>query len=239
MKLEETLNGGYPGLYEEVVTDDIYKIRDVDDIVSINDPNYVHVKGHKGIKFKPDIILDLGANIGIFSRYAQELFPKANLIAVEPDEKNFNILKDHTKGALINKAIGSGSIYHYPNAKNGAMEVYVSKSMAFDLPYLKKETSPAQVESLMITDLKKYIKKGDKVLCKIDIEGNETVIFDDPDSVAMLKTFDYIAIELHYYASTEAKSKKIRDLSDKLFTEFKKTHKTLDENIHFYATKKK
>ena len=39
------------------------------------------------------LILDLGANIGLMSLYFAKNWRKAHIIAVEPDERNFRLLK--------------------------------------------------------------------------------------------------------------------------------------------------
>lgn len=239
--LEESLNGGYAGLYGEVVTADVYHIRDVADIVSINDPNYVHEKGHpQGFNFIPDVVLDLGANVGIFSRYARTQFPSALIVSVEPNQSNCSVFKQFTSDdriILIEKGIGKNNLYRVPNALNGAMEVYLSEGAGF----AEKELSgygKTSIGSVMLMDLKRYIKDGDRVLLKLDIEGNETVIFSDADSMAMLKTFGYIAIELHYYAATFEKNTKVKEITDAALAELSETHNTRYDGIYFYATKK-
>ena len=77
-KLEESLNGGYKGLYGEVVDRDEYHLRDLADVVSINDPKFIHDPGHpRGFNFIPDVVIDLGANVGVFpgtpENYSQRL----------------------------------------------------------------------------------------------------------------------------------------------------------------------
>lgn len=241
MSLDKSLNGGYKGLYGEVVTDDIYHMRDVSDIVSINDPSHIHEKGHaKGFNFIPDVIFDLGANVGIFSRYARTLFPDALIVSVEPDDSNCEVFRNFTndpKIILLQKAIGNGKIFRCIAAKNGAMEVYISEGIGFGKKYLTNQIS-TDVESIMITDLKKYIKPSDKVILKLDIEGNETVIFSDKASMEMLKAFDYIAIELHYYASDGNKLDEVVKITNEALDSFKDTHDIHYEHIYFYATKK-
>jgi hypothetical protein len=117
-----TLTQEYESLRGEIVDSDIYHMRDVEDIVSINDPNFVHVKGHKRpFYFEPNCIIDLGANIGLFSRYASELFPDALVVAVEPDKINietFRSLTNNDKILLVEKAIGSGKVWKSNNSKN-------------------------------------------------------------------------------------------------------------------------
>lgn len=241
MILEESLKGGYNGLYGEVVTGDVYHLRDVADVVSINDPTFIHEKGHpRGFNFIPDVILDLGANVGIFSRYARTLFPNALIISVEPDASNCEVFRSFTndpKIILLQKAVGKGKIFRCGVPINGAMEVYVSEGPGYSARDLKSY-SATDIDSLMLTDLKKYIAHGNKVLLKLDIEGNETVIFSDKSSMDLLRTFDYIAIELHYYASDGVKRDKVINQTAEVLESLNVTHNIRYDHIYFYATKK-
>jgi len=242
MELEKSLgiNGEYDALYGEVVTYDMYRMRDVADIVSCNDPTFVHVAGHASlINFKPDVIFDLGANVGIFSRYARTLFKDALIVSVEPNPDNCTIFRQNTADdntILLECAIGSGNMYHISGA-NGAMEVYLSEGPGYSKKDLQsyKLTS---IKSLMLTDLKKYIKDGDKIVMKLDIEGNETVLFNDPPSIEMFKTIDYLAFEMHYFSNDGTKSKSVLDITNKFFDILEQTHNILKDGVYFYAVKR-
>lgn len=239
MKLEESLNGNYASLYGEVVTEDIYHVRDLEDVVSINDPEHIHRKGHKRrFNFTPDTVIDLGANVGIFSRYAKSLWPDALVVSVEPNPANCAVFLEHTDiltAVLIQRAIGYGRIYQCKDAANGAMEVYLSEGPGYDQADLNT-LKPTNVEAIMLTDLKGYVRG--KTLLKIDIEGNETVIFNDRPSMALLKTFDYICMELHFYAADVKKYPIMHMKTFQGLTELAETHDTFLDNIYFYATKK-
>lgn len=119
MELIRALKGNYPQLFAEVVTCDQYRL--------------------KTVNFIPDVVIDLGANIGIFSRHCRTLFPNALIIAVEPSADNCSVFREHTndeKIILINKAIGTGNIFHCPNPANGAMEVFLSEGPGYGIGYL-------------------------------------------------------------------------------------------------------
>lgn len=249
MELAQSLgpNGEYDSLYGEVVTYDVYHVRDVENIVSCNDPNYVHWHGHAGIGFVPDTVLDLGANVGIFSRYAETLWPDADVIAVEPNPTNCEVFREYTFGRLgfnskkiklIEAAIGSGRLYRCVGAVNGAHESYLSYGLGYNnLAFLTSATQLQDtIPSMMLTDLKKYCKG--KVLLKLDIEGNETIIFNDPASMDLLKTFEYIAIELHYFANDGAQLEGVKAKTAEVLESLKETHNTRFDHIYFYATKK-
>jgi FkbM family methyltransferase len=48
-----------------------------------------------------DLIIDIGANLGYFSKYAAELFPKATIIAIEPTLESFQYLVKNLMGLPI------------------------------------------------------------------------------------------------------------------------------------------
>lgn len=248
MNLQQSLgmNGEYDALYGEVVTYDVYHVRDVPNKVSCNDPTYVHWHGHSGIGFIPDTVLDLGANVGIFSRYAHELWPDANIIAVEPNPDNCRVFREFTfdkptKIILIETAVGSGQMYRFQGVVNGAHESYLShgigyNKLAFDELNRIGITRDSNVPALMLTDLKKYC--SGKVLLKLDIEGNETIIFNDPDSMELMKTFEYICMELHYFANDGSQLESVKTKTAEALESLKETHNTRFDHIYFYATKK-
>lgn len=222
-KMEDLLNGGYGGLYGEVVDEDTYKLKE--------------------IKFKPDVVIDIGANVGIFARYSRELFPDALIICVEPDVDNFKNLIHFTPSnniVFINKAIGQGVIYRTPDAPNGAHESYVSEGMGFDNSDLNK-LSKIGTECIMIDEIiKTYVKEGYRVILKIDCEGAENLIFAHKESMDAMKFIDYIVIELHFCVSINNHSliKQMTETNIIGTLALTKTHNCDYDHIYFYATKK-
>lgn len=237
----------YQGLYGEIVTEDIYRMRDTPDVVSVNDSSYVHWKGHKrGFDFTPDIIFDLGANIGIFSRYCRELFPNCTVIAVEPDVNNikeFKRLTNDKRIILEEKAIGQGQVWKHHGALNGAHECYTSEG---NLGYREdREGEKVEVESIMLGGIGgltwNYLPQSSlplRYVLKLDIEGNETVLFDDAHSMQAIKLFDYIVMELHWNGQDAEDVPKVREKTLWALDELRKTHNVEYEHIYVYATKK-
>lgn len=229
MKLEETLNGGYLGLYDEVVVSDTYRIKE--------------------LKFVPDLIIDMGCNIGIFTRFARSLFPNAFIVSVEPNEENIEIAKHFTpeddKILFINKAIGKGQIYHGLTAANGSGETYLSSGLGYPKDKMDAAADDrlgiekSYVKTIMPAELiSKFAKPGDKVLVKIDVEGAENSIFSDPGSMAALRKVDYLCMEIHRYALTGIEWQEVQDITKEALDSFKDTHFTELDGVHFWATKK-
>ena len=236
MNLKESLSGGYAGLYGEVVETDVYEMRDVEDIVSINDPLFIHVKGHKrGFDFIPDVIFDLGANVGIFTRYCHDLFPDAKIIAVEPHPENFKYLPTDL-AICINKGIGAGRLWRGTGAVNGSGESYVSNVTGFDEIMRSDSHIPVSIESITLKKLfDEFVLPGHKVIVKMDIEGGENALFEDEESVKCLLNADYVAMEIHNYALSGKDVPAVEKLTSSILERFEKTHDCKLNHIYFYA----
>ena len=230
-RLEDTLNGGYGGLYGEVVTCDTYRLRQME--------------------FKPDIIFDIGANVGIFSRFARSLFPNARIIAVEPDPENAAHFRKFTQDPnthLMEYALGSGQIFHGTTAVNGAHETYLSVGgLGYPDKLVREATAAAasnimvlsNVPSLLLTEiLEQYWKPGTKALLKVDCEGAENCIWQHKPSMKALSQIDYIAMELHDYALTSDDRVKVLEETNKALHALEQTHICTREGVNFWATKK-
>lgn len=176
----------FRGLYGNVVTADCYGLRT--------------------LGFEPDVILDLGANVGTFARFARSLFSSSTtkIVCVEPGERNFAFLKHLTEPdpnmVFVNKAIGEGNVFKALNTLNGAHEVYFGDGSPSVAEYTKDPASyvPCKVESVMLDRLvAEYCPPAARFMVKIDIESAERVVLDDPASVDVLSRADCFAIELH------------------------------------------
>lgn len=224
MNIEELWDGAYKGLYGEVVTEDIYRIRQ--------------------LKFIPDVIFDLGANVGTFSRFARELFPESTIIAVEPDDQNIEYFHRFNESLVYSiiiyqGAIGSGEIFRCNGAVNGAHEVYASKGLGFEHLEESDLINEANVQPIILEKFcKNWIRENEKYMLKIDIEGAETHIFEHEPSMEVLRNADYIAMELHYHALDGDQLEKVKEFTLNKLDSLKETHYT--EHVHpmFYATKK-
>jgi FkbM family methyltransferase len=143
------------------------------------------------VKFTPDVILDCGAHIGIFSLLARSTFPGARLTAYEPNPRNVRrircqISRNDLDMDLVESAVSietkrlffkagrnshAGVLLH-DGSKKGTYEVPV-----IDLPAALKQMQPASL------------------LLKMDVEGEERSIL--PALVPILPRQSALFFETH------------------------------------------
>ncbi len=224
--LEETLNGGWPGLYGEVVTQDTYRIKQID--------------------FVPDLVIDLGGNVFTFTRYVAELFPEALIVVVEPHEENFihgqKFTPENKNIIALNKAIGTGQLYHATGAKNGSGECYLSEGLGYENVDIENSNleKADHIQTVMIDELyNEYFREGDKVLLKLDIEGAENIIWGHEPSMEILAKIDFLTAEIHTYASDGGQLVGVKDKTAEAIERLSITHDIERDGVHLYATLKK
>lgn len=218
--LEQSLNGGYKGLYGEVVTEDTYRLR--------------------SLTFIPDVVFDFGGNVGIFARYAQSLWPSATIISVEPHPENIAVYKHYTKGTiLIEKAIGVGELWHPKGAPNGAHESYLSTGLGYEGMDKADNIEAANVPTIMPDEIiNEYMKPGMKSVLKLDIEGAENCLWSHSASIQAMQRIDYLCFELHYFALTgKLKDEVVKQTMEAMHI-FAQTHDIEMDHIYVWALKK-
>ncbi len=107
----------------------------------------------------------------------------------------------------------------------------------FDIRVERGVYYETDVETIMLTDLREYL--FGKVLMKVDIEGAENTIFFDQDSVELMKTFEYIAMELHFYAETAVGVVEVKEKTYAVLDELKQTHEVRHEHPFVYIKKRR
>lgn len=143
--------------------------------------------------FTPKIIIDAGANIGFTSLFFAKRYPTVRIISLEPDQKNFELLKKNTLGyqnitpiqaALWNKK-GTIEIMDRGYGVRGFM---VENSISINTVFSMPSTTLAE----LILEFK--IQKID--ILKMDIEGSEKEVFS-VDTEKWLPITKCLVIELH------------------------------------------
>lgn len=133
---------------------------------------------------RPEQILDLGGNIGMFAHWAHRTWPGARITSFEPDPANLAVfrtsLTDDLPIELVEAAAATTSGHAVLAAGSGA-----GRSVAFsDVPVAGSMPAVDIFEHLVVADL-----------VKMDIEGGEWPILSDP-RLSSLRDITWV-IEFH------------------------------------------
>jgi len=146
--------------------------------------------------FRPQVILDIGANIGISATLFAERFPAATIHAIEPVDSNFDMLKRnaelrpsiHPHQLALADKDGTMEMMRSDNERNfGGFSFYSAGSQAAERFSVATATPSSFLQSV-------GVKTVDMI--KIDTEGAEYPILTafDPE---MLAKVTWITGELH------------------------------------------
>lgn len=141
-------------------------------------------------------IIDLGANIGLSSVWFLTHFPNASVLAVEPDEENFEVLKKNIaafgdRAQAIRAGVWSDETWlkmserTYRDGQHWARQVVECN-----------ENEPSAFRAVSLPGLMKRLNASRISILKVDIEGAEAKVFEAA-SKNWLGQIDTIAIELH------------------------------------------
>ena len=143
----------------------------------------------------PLIIVDAGANIGMATLYFAQTYPKATIIAIEPEHSNFKILERNCAG-LPNLILVEGALWS--ECRTLVIQDLRAEKWAFSVAESVKEPSvdSQQVKSVTVPGiLRDYgIERID--ILKLDIEGAERELFRT-GAESWLGSVRQIVIELH------------------------------------------
>lgn len=144
---------------------------------------------------EPKAIVDLGANIGLSIRLWRELFPRARVIAVEPDPVNLGLCRRNNPGddavTLVQACVAAR-----------AGRVHLDRSGP---PWSYRMTTAglADTESLSMTDLlRRHLPDGPVDLLKCDIEGAECEVFSE--CAPWIDRVRHLVVEVHTPYSVSA-----------------------------------
>jgi FkbM family methyltransferase len=138
------------------------------------------------------LIVDLGANIGLFSVNALRLAPKAKVHSFEASGDTFGILKANQE---LNPSL-DWTVYRYALWKEDGFVEFGNSEASTNSRIGSSIGQPERVPSLSLESLMEKILGGKRVrLMKIDIEGAETGFIAGKEN--LLSQVDNIVIELH------------------------------------------
>lgn len=144
------------------------------------------------VKIHPKLIIDGGANCGYACLWYMLQYPQAKIIAIEPEQSNFEILEQNTKKYKNIERIQAGiwnkntylKIVDRGYGKWGFMTEEVSENDAYDL------------KAITIDKILKQSEHNTIDILKLDIEGAEKEVFSS-NYEHWLKKVKILIIELH------------------------------------------
>jgi FkbM family methyltransferase len=143
----------------------------------------------------PGLIIDCGANVGYSSAYLLSRFPRAQLIAVEPDPGNFDLLQRNLRAFGARARAYQTAIWSHTTRLTLATQEFRDGA---EWSRHVRECGPGEA-GFDALDLGTILARSGQpriALLKMDIEGAEAVVFSR-NFESWLGKVDHIAIELH------------------------------------------
>jgi FkbM family methyltransferase len=160
-------------LFKELIVSDSYRIRQF-------------------IKAGVDTIIDIGANVGMFSIMARVLYPLAHIIAIEPCQATYDMLVKNVKHfniETVKAALGNGSIVQLSEHGNSGKNMFIP-------------TNGTHTEMIQSTPLEvfasKYLKNSKRFILKIDCEGGEACMLYSKAATKVIKKSFFTTMEVHF-----------------------------------------
>jgi FkbM family methyltransferase len=146
-----------------------------------------------------DVIVDVGANIGIFTIQAAQINPKARIAAFEPFPENFECLSRN----IINFGLKNVALHTHAVSSNYEQGLIVETGdRSLDHQLIKESEKTSEMVKCTLVNVIPLegifdIIDTEKIsLLKVDIEGAEQDVFEST-SENTLNRIDRIAIEYH------------------------------------------
>jgi FkbM family methyltransferase len=124
------------------------------------------------IPIDPEIILDLGANVGYASVFFANRFPTAKIFAVEPDESNFTTAQKNL-APYKNVQLVKGAVWHKSQTIN-----LVDKGYGEAAYMVEEGVGAHEIKAYTIKEIMEIMGVGFIDILKMDVEGTEKELFE-------------------------------------------------------------
>jgi len=142
----------------------------------------------------PRVIIDAGANIGMTTLYYAQRFPQARIVAIEPEESNFAMLKLNC-GHLANVTLLQAALWG--EAKELGLCDAGAEKWAFAVAEKSTgDSSNPGIRGITLPEILAMVAPAGIDILKLDIEGAELALFS-ANPQAWLPQVSRIVIELH------------------------------------------
>lgn len=142
-------------------------------------------------------IIDCGSNIGLAVLYFKSLYPNCKIVAFEPDDATFDVLKRNVETNLLNDVtLINKALYD----SKGNVDFYFSPEQPGLLVQSTRKESLARSEAKTVeTDVLSNHINQEVDFLKMDIEGAEDRVMKDLDDTAKLSLVKEMVIEYHHH----------------------------------------
>ncbi len=145
-------------------------------------------------KSENPIIIDCGANMGLSVLFFAKQNPNATIIAFEPEEPIYEILKKNINNyKLENVTVHKKAVWH----KETTLEFFTDKGMGGSITNVYTNQVPTVIETIVLKDF--LHQKID--FLKMDIEGAEYIVLKSCGS--LLQNIQNIFVEYHSFINEE------------------------------------
>jgi len=153
----------------------------------------------KGFEIKStDTVLDIGAQIGIFSIYAAKKAKKGQVLSFEPTKENFSMLKENVE---INKLQNVKVFRQAVGNKNGKLKIYLEHNTGGHT-IINNGKNFIEATQICLDSIIKEQKLNQIDFLKLDCEGSEySILFNT--KIENLKKIKKISMEYHKLDKTK------------------------------------
>jgi len=141
----------------------------------------------------PRVIVDGGANIGMTTLFFSQKYPRAKIVAIEPESSNFEILKKNCSG-LSNVVLIHAALW--PTDQDLVIQDPTLEKWAFSVDVKKNGSGSELVRAVTVPALLRQLGIEYIDILKLDIEGAERELFKE-GTESWLGSVGQIIIELH------------------------------------------
>ena len=142
--------------------------------------------------FAPATIVDAGANIGVASIYYANRYPKARIIAIEPEASNYAMLRRNV--ARYPNIVAIQAALWNKDGLVGVAEPDPITRASGHWAFVTRQDGGTQVRAITMETLIKEMQLTSIDILKVDIEGAEKELFQQCDWLDRVRA---LAIELH------------------------------------------
>lgn len=154
------------------------------------------------------LIVDVGAHLGLFTLYCRLLNNRVKIIALEPEQNNFKLLKENLKKNNISRV----KVFDYAlSVRSGTGKLQISDDshnnkliLNDSVEYKNEFDKVARVKTITLTDLLKQNNESVVDVLKMDIEGAENYIIPTWPAEVFSKVRSII-FEYHDYKKDDHK----------------------------------